>query len=188
MARTTASFYALILFVAITPAYGEYYSDSRVHTPPKEMVTRLRFFLFDILSGANPSAIRVAQSNLTTHDEGATAFGSVYAIDDPLRSGPEQTSEVIGNAQGLYLSSSQDPSKFTLVLYVDFAFTTGEFNGSSFSVFSRNPVMEADREVAVVGGRGKFRFARGFAKVKSSYFNATNGDAVLDYDVTLIHY
>ncbi|KAF8404439.1 hypothetical protein HHK36_009324 [Tetracentron sinense] len=75
-----------------------------------------------------------------------------------------------------------------IVMYVDFGFTTGKYNGSSISVFSRNPVMETDREIAVVGGRGKFRMARGYAKLKASYFNATNGDAIIEYKMTVFHY
>ncbi|MFQ6647159.1 hypothetical protein Gotur_019597 [Gossypium turneri] len=48
-------------------------------------------------------------------------------------------------------------------MYVDFAFTTGKFNGSSLSIFSRNPIGEIEREVAVIGGRGQFKMATGFA-------------------------
>jgi hypothetical protein len=81
------------------------------------------------------------------------------------------------------------------VEYIDFSFTTGRFNGSSFGVFSRNPVWEGDREVAVAGGRGKFRMANGFAKISASlkfrmangfakisasFLNATTGDAILE--------
>ena len=187
MARMAAFVYALIICAAMAPAYGEYYTKSTRHVPRKEKVTRLRFFLHDILSGKNPSSVKVAGSNRTEGDKSPTPFGSVYAIDDPLKEGPEPDSKTIGNAQGLYLSSSQDYSKFTIVMCVDFGFTEGKFKGSSFSVFSRNPVTEAGREVAVVGGRGKFRMARGFAKVKTSYFNATTGDAILEYKVTLIH-
>jgi len=47
-------------------------------------------------------------------------------------------------------------------------------------VFSRNPVWEGDREVAVAGGRGKFRMANGFAKISASFLNATTGDAILE--------
>ncbi|XVE93808.1 hypothetical protein REPUB_Repub01dG0227000 [Reevesia pubescens] len=179
---------AMIFCLAIAPVSSEYYSKTVTPAAKLEKVTYLHFFLHDILSGENPSAVMVARANLTNKDNSPTPFGSLFAIDDPLRVGPEPTSEIIGNAQGLYLSSSQDASKFTIVLYVDFAFTTGKFNGSSFSLFSRNPVTEADREVAIVGGRGQFRMARGFAKIKTSYFNATNGDAILEYSVTLYHY
>jgi len=50
----------------------------------------------------------------------------------------------------------------------------GLINGSSFGVFSGNLVWEGDREVAVVGGRGKFRMAMGFAKISASFLNATS--------------
>ncbi|KAK0583024.1 hypothetical protein LWI29_032594 [Acer saccharum] len=171
---------ALILCIATATAHSEYYSKTKSAVHMKEKVTHLHFFLHDILSGKNPSAVMVAHPN-RTYDNSPTPFGSLFAIDDPLRTGPEPTSEVIGNAQGLYLSSNQDINQFTIVLYADFAFTTGKFKGSSFGVFSRNPVVEPNREVAVVGGRGKFRLARGFAKVTTAYFNGTNGDAILDY-------
>ncbi|OMO92812.1 Plant disease resistance response protein [Corchorus olitorius] len=176
-----------IFCLAIAPVYGEYYSQT---TPAAvaEKVTQLHFFLHSTLSGENPSAVMVARSNLTNDDDSPIPFGSLFAIDSPLRVGPEPTSTVIGNAQGLELSSSQDSSKFTIVMYIDFAFTSGKFNGSSFSVFSRNPVTEGDREVAIVGGRGQFRLARGFAEIKTSFLNATNGDAILDYNVTLYHF
>nr|CAD1844112.1 unnamed protein product [Ananas comosus var. bracteatus] len=64
----------------------------------------------------------------------------------------------------------------------------GPYSGSSFVVFSRNPVTEPHRELAVVGGRGAFRLARGFAQLRTHYLNTTNGDAVIEYDVTLLHY
>ncbi|KAK8477517.1 hypothetical protein V6N13_069263 [Hibiscus sabdariffa] len=180
--------WAMIFCIAIAPVYAEYYSKTVTPRSKVEKVTHLHFFLHDILGGENPGAVVVARANLTKKDDSVLPFGTLVAIDDPLRVGPEPTSKIIGNAQGLYLSSSQDASKFTIVLYADFAFTSGKFNGSSFSVFSRNPVTEADREVAIVGGRGKFRMARGFAKIKTSFFNATTGDAILDYKVTLYHY
>ncbi|XP_061374936.1 dirigent protein 4-like [Gastrolobium bilobum] len=154
----------------------------------KEKVTHLHFYLFDTLSGNKPSSVEIARPNITTIGEKSPApFGHAFAIDDPLREGPDEKSKVIGNAEGLYLSSSQG-EKLTLVYYVDFGFTTGEYNGSSISVFSRNPVTEKDRELAVVGGRGKFRMARGFAHVRAHFLNPATGDAILEYNVTLLHY
>ncbi|WJX64982.1 hypothetical protein P8452_49695 [Trifolium repens] len=103
------------------------------------------------------------------------------------REGPEETSNVVGNAQGLYVSSSQTED-VTLTMYVDYAFTSGELNGSSFSVLSRNPVREPTRELAVVGGRGKFRMATGFALIKAHFLNVTTGDGIIEYNVTIFHY
>ncbi|KAL5788818.1 hypothetical protein ACOSP7_005767 [Xanthoceras sorbifolium] len=188
MERSTAIIgLALILYIAAAPVHSEYYSKSKPVVHMEEKVTHLHFFLHDILSGKNPSAVMIARPN-RTDDKSPTPFGSVFATDDPLRTGPEPTSEIIGNAQGLYLSSSQDVTQFTIVMYIDFAFTTGKFKGSSFGVFSRNPVVEPHREVAVVGGRGKFRLARWFVEVKTAHFNGTSGDAILEYNVTLFHY
>lgn len=180
----------LVLFFCATTVqvHSEYHSEGKLHDfHLKEKVTKLHFYFFDILSGKKPTAVEVASPNITVGAKSVTPFGHVYAIDDPLKEGPNSDSKVIGNAQGLYLSSSQG-DKLSLVLYADYEFTTGKFAGSSFSVFSRNPITESKRELAIVGGRGKFRFARGFAQVTTHYLNTTNGDAILDYHVTLLHY
>lgn len=181
---------ALFLCSITIPVNSKYHSEGTLQSLHlKEKVTHLHFYLFDILSGNKPTAVEVARPNTTTTvgSKSVTPFGHVYAIDDPLREGPNESSKVIGNAHGLYLSSSQSKN-LSLVLYADFGFTTGKFKGSSISVFSRNPVSEPIRELAVVGGRGKFRLARGFVHVKSHFFDFKNGDAILEYNVTVLHY
>lgn len=84
---------------------------------------RLHFYLHDTLSGKTPSAVLVARPNTTT-GSGPTPFGTVFAVDDRLTEGPESTSKVVGNAQGLYMSSGQET--LGLVLGMDFGFTTGK--------------------------------------------------------------
>lgn len=179
---------ALIISTATVPAQCAYHSETLPNVM-KEKITKLHFFLFDILSGSKPSAVEVARPSISKGDKSPTPFGSLFAIDDPIRDGPEATtSKVIGNAQGLYVSSSNKPGTLGLVMYVDFGFTSGKFNGSSFTVASRNPITEGKRELAVVGGRGRFRMARGVAKLKTYFLNTTNGDAIIEYHVTLVHY
>ncbi|KAD7478957.1 hypothetical protein E3N88_02093 [Mikania micrantha] len=39
------------------------------------------------------------------------------------------------------------------------------------------------KEVAVVGGRGKFRMAKGFVLIDAIFFNATSGDAILEWHI-----
>ncbi|RDY08580.1 Dirigent protein 15, partial [Mucuna pruriens] len=167
---------------------SKYYRESRGGFDLKEKVSHLHFYVFDMLSGDKPSAVEVAHSNSSVGAKSATPFGHVYAMDDPLKEGPYENSKVVGNAQGLYLSSSQDEKSITLMVLADFAFSTGKFKGSSISIFSRNPVSERKREVAVVGGRGKFRMARGFARLRTHYLNPTNGNAIVEYNVTVLHY
>ncbi|KAI4297733.1 hypothetical protein L6164_037605 [Bauhinia variegata] len=189
MESRTALCLALMLWCVTIEVHCEYYTTMNSHSfYLQEKVTNLNFYIFDILSGARPSAVEVAHANVNFTSPSATPFGSLYAIDDVLREGPTTDSKVIGNAKGMYLSASQLNDKLTLVMYIDLGFTTGEFNGSSLSVFSRNPVTEPEREMAVVGGRGKFRMARGFVQVRTYYLNTTNGDAILHYNITAVHY
>ncbi|XVF00917.1 hypothetical protein REPUB_Repub04eG0043300 [Reevesia pubescens] len=178
----------LVLCTAMAPAFCQrYYSDSKPYVPAPKRVTHLHFFLHDILSGQNPSVVMVARPNMTTAlNETLFPFGSVFVTDDQLTVGPNLTSDqVIGNAQGIYVSASQEALSY--VMYWEFAFTQGEFNGSSFSVFSRYPISLPVRELAVVGGTGQFRLAEGFAQVTTYYANFTSGDAISEHNVTLIH-
>jgi len=178
---------ALLLCAVTPPTNGGYYSRTVIQKPRPLKKTTLHFYLHDILSGNDPGAVLVAHPNITLGQKSATPFGSVYAIDDPITEGPEPNSKVIGNAQGLYVSSAKDV--LSLVMYVDFEFTAGEFNGSSISVFSRNPVTQAiNRELAVVGGRKKLRMAKGFALLKTHSLEPKSGDAVIEYHVTVYHH
>lgn len=177
------------LYLCITFTLGDkYYSNTRPFTPKQEVITNLHFFFHDTLTSPNPSAVLIAKPTLIRRDNNSspTPFGSLLAIDDPLTVGPDLKSKKIGNARGMYVSSGQHVP--TLTMYVDFGFTSGKFKGSSIAIFSRNTITEKEREVAVVGGRGRFRMARGVALLNTYSVNLTNGDAIVEYNVTLYHY
>ncbi|KAG7636904.1 Dirigent protein 4 [Arabidopsis thaliana] len=175
-------------YLCITFALGEYYSETRPITPKQQVITNLHFFFHDTLTAPNPSAVLIAKPTHARgdNDSSPSPFGSLFALDDPLTVGPDPKSEKVGNARGMYVSSGKHVP--TLTMYVDFGFTSGKFNGSSITVFSRNTITEKEREVAVVGGRGRFRMARGVAQLNTYYVNLTNGDAIVEYNVTLYHY
>ncbi|XP_021900461.1 dirigent protein 4-like [Carica papaya] len=173
----------LFLCIAFVHTHGGYHSQSvPLPSTMQEKITNLHFFMHDIVGGQNPSSVRVAKAKGSSEQLGE--FGNLMAINDPLTVGPELSSGVIGNAQGLYVFS--DRSESSLVAYFDFGFTAGEFNGSSISMMSRNVVLNAEREMAVVGGRGKFRMARGFAELKTCSMNST--EAIVEYNVMVFHY
>lgn len=177
-----------LLFTGTSSAVnGKYYSNSRiVDTPTTIKKTHLHFFMHDIISGNNPSSVLIAKPEGTVVQEGnINPFGSVYVFDDILTEGPSPNSKVIGNGRGIYPSISRG-SDLTLLFNGDLEFTSGKFNGSSISVFSRDPLVVA-KEVAIVGGRGKFRMAQGFILLNAIYFNATLGDAILECHVTIFH-
>lgn len=149
-------------------------------------VTRIQFYMHDIVSGPNATAIQVAgrRTNYTGSDPIAAMFGSVFMMDNPLTLTPELNSTLLGRAQGIYAMSSQQ-NEFSLLMTLTFAMTGGPYNGSSFSVVGRNPIMNEVREMPVVGGTGIFRLVRGYCLART--FSFREMDAVIGYNVTLIH-
>ncbi|MQM21910.1 hypothetical protein Taro_054957 [Colocasia esculenta] len=144
--------------------------------------THLHFFLQDFVTGDNATAVKVAGvANGTTSP---FMFGDVYVIDDRLTQGVDPSSPVVGNAQGIYAFTGMNRS--SIYMAADFGFTTGKYNGSSISVASRNPISETVRELAVVGGRGRFRLAQGFVVASTRYWRGL--DAIVEYNATVLHY
>ncbi|PIA25900.1 hypothetical protein AQUCO_10400010v1 [Aquilegia coerulea] len=150
----------------------------------KEKLTRLHFYFHDIVSGKKPTAIRIAQASTT--NQSSTLFDLLYMPDDPLTQGPELTSKIVGRAQGLY--GSADQQQLGLILAMSFGFTYGKYNGSTLSIFGRNPALNLVREMPIVGGTGAFRLARAVAFAKTYWLNITSGDVIVEYNVTVIHY
>ncbi|KAJ9178824.1 hypothetical protein P3X46_010673 [Hevea brasiliensis] len=149
----------------------------------KKTITNLQFFFHDTVSGKNPSAIKVAQS--TDTEKSPTLFGAIMMADDPLTQGPDPNSRLLGRAQGLYASAGQ--SELCLIMAMNFAFTDGIYNGSSITVLGKNSAMSPVREMPIVAGTGLFRLARGYAIAKTHWFDITTGDAIVGYNVTVVH-
>ncbi|XP_068640769.1 dirigent protein 22-like [Aristolochia californica] len=149
----------------------------------KEKLTRLHFFFHDVLSGKTPTSVTVAQAAMT--NSSWTQFDVIRMADDPLTEGPEPNSTLVGRAQGLYGSADQE--NLGLFMALNFAFTRGKYNGSSLTVLGRNPALDDFREMPVLGGSGYFRFARGFAVLKTYSLDLSTGDAVVEYNVTVAH-
>ncbi|XP_006841304.2 dirigent protein 22 [Amborella trichopoda] len=150
----------------------------------KEKVTHLHFYFHDIVSGPKPTAIQVARADST--NKSATGFGAIVMIDDPLTEGPEVTSKLIGRAQGIYASAAQE--EVGLLMTLNYVFVKGKYKGSTLSILGRNAVFNGVREMAIVGGSGAFRLARGYALAKTYTFDLKTGDAVVEYNVVVLHY
>lgn len=145
--------------------------------------THLHFFFHDVVSGLSPTAIRVAQAPTTSLS--TTGFGAVVMMDDPLTEGPDRSSKLLGHAQGMYALASQEEAG--LLMAMNLAIVAGDFNGSTLAVLGRNTVFSDVREMPVVGGTGKFRFARGYALARTHKFDLLTGDAVVEYDIYVRH-
>ncbi|XP_026390149.1 dirigent protein 1-like [Papaver somniferum] len=153
------------------------------HKMGMEKMTRLHFYFHDVVTGDNPTAVRIAEARGTKTS--STMFGALYMIDDPLTEGPNPDSGLVGRAQGFYGHSGKD--EMSLIMGMSLFFTANEkFNGSSISVFTRNPITHTDREFAIVGGTGYFKFARGYISGKT--YRISGPDAIVEYNCTIIHY
>lgn len=148
----------------------------------EEKRTHLHFFFHDVISGSNPTAVRVA--GVPGRLPSLNTFGDVTMIDDALTEGPDRASKLIGRAQGFYAAASQEGVAFLMAM--NYYFVEGAYNGSTLALLGRNNVMSATREMAIVGGSGYFRLARGYAVAKTHSFNP-NGNAVVEYNVYVIH-
>ncbi|KAA8546083.1 hypothetical protein F0562_020466 [Nyssa sinensis] len=141
----------------------------------KEVVTNLQFYFHDTLSGRNPSAMRIAQASAT--NSSLTLFGTVMMADDPLTEGPEPTSKLVGRAQGMYGSAGQE--ELGLIMAMNYGFKDGIYDGSSFTIVGLNPALNRVREMAIVGGTGLFRLARGYAIAQTYWFDPTSVEPAL---------
>jgi hypothetical protein len=176
-------FFFAIYVTAETPSFSRNLSPSSLGLE-QEKLSHLHFYFHDIVSGPNPTAVRVAQA--TTTNTSPTGFGAVVMIDDPLTLQPESGSTLVGRAQGIYALASQEEAGLLMVM--NFAFVEGEYSGSTLSVLGRNTVFSEVREMPIVGGSGIFRFARGYAQARTHTFDLKTGDAVVEYNVYAIHY
>ncbi|MFS7988259.1 putative dirigent protein [Helianthus anomalus] len=178
----TITFYFILSSSLLHPSNGAFSEEisEAISMKRMEKTTRFHFFFHDIHSGKSPSAIKIAG----TPD--SSLFGDTFMMDNTLTEHQEGTSKVVGKAQGMYAFAAKNEAALLMVLNLEF--TQGEFNGSSLSVLGRNPVMVDVREMPIVGGSGRFRYASGYALVHTVWFEPKTGDAIVEYNVYVKHY
>ncbi|KAG6401426.1 hypothetical protein SASPL_138283 [Salvia splendens] len=126
-------------------------------------ITRLHFYLHDIIGGDRPTFWGVADCNLT--DVLPSAFGKLVVLDNLVT---ELDSAEVGNLQGTV--GLADLREKALVMLLNLVFTKGEFEGSTLSILGRLPLGAESREVSIVAGTGAFRMATGYI-IASTYHN-----------------
>ncbi|KAL3653207.1 hypothetical protein CASFOL_002888 [Castilleja foliolosa] len=186
MPQIMASFLTNTLLITLTLfilklTNANHFSETNHHPDSSAAMTtttHLHFYFHDIVSGKNPTAVTVAGKR--------NKFGGTAMIDDPLTEGADPASKEVGKAQGMYAMSSQDLA--SLLMVINFAFSEGKYNGSTLSILGRNRFLERVREMPVVGGTGVFRFARGYALAKTKSYNVASGDAVVEYNIYVMHH
>ncbi|CAL4982086.1 unnamed protein product [Urochloa decumbens] len=188
--KAVALFLFLVLVVAAEshrPQSDEPPATAAVHGGKRRKdaaaPTHIHFFFHDTVSGKSPTAVRVVDPPSSSSP--MSFFGMVNVMDDPLTEGPEQDSAAVGRAQGLYMGSDQ--AKLGFFQAMNLVFTSGDYNGSTLALLGRNCPLDAVRELPIVGGTGAFRFARGYAQLRTHWLDFRTGDATVEYDVYVMH-
>ncbi|KAL2248472.1 UNVERIFIED_CONTAM: Dirigent protein 23 [Sesamum indicum] len=146
--------------------------------------TKMTLYFQDYSGGPNATVIEI-----TGHPDGLlgfTRFGAIFCTDDPITEGFAESSAQIARAQGLYVTSALDGSNTHVLISI--VFTNEEYKGSTLEVQGSSAQFERVREVAVVGGTGKFRLARGYATFETIHYDHTLYYAVIQCNVTVLHY
>ncbi|CAA2981697.1 Hypothetical predicted protein [Olea europaea subsp. europaea] len=177
----TFMFCALVIGMAMPMAYAnaqEYARFQNIYLG-KETTTSIQVFVQDDLGGQNPTVWEVARCNFTSNS--ATSFGQIRVLDDLLTVGPDRKSKRVGQVQGLITSADFHESALTMNL--NFIFTSGQYNGSTLCMLGRNPLGNQYRELAIVGGTGVFRMARGYAITNTYSYDVVTSYGVLEYNI-----
>ena len=173
----------LVLFLVLVVAEAQLQNGPRAGRRGEAAApTHLHFYFHDTVSGKSPTAVRVVGPPDASSQ---SMFGMVNVMDDPLTEGPELGSQPVGRAQGLYMGSDQ--ARMGFLQAMNLVFTSGAYNGSTLALLGRNCPLDAVRELPVVGGTGAFRFARGYALLRTHWLDARTGDATVEYDVYVMH-
>ncbi|PNT77215.1 dirigent protein 1 [Brachypodium distachyon] len=140
----------------------------------------LRMYMHDSYTGPSPSAVVVINgTGPIIPGSGGARFGMTVVMDDPLTDGPSPASSrlQLGRAQGFYVTATKADGPPAVLLSMNLLLT----DGSTLAVTGRNAVLSPVRELAVVGGTGKFRMASGYVLLKTASWHGN--DAVLQLDV-----
>ncbi|PHT35308.1 hypothetical protein CQW23_27108 [Capsicum baccatum] len=150
----------------------------------KVKLTKLHFYFHDTVTAKNPSAIQIAQANITF--QSPTLFGLLRMMDNPMTIKPDPNSKIIGRAQGIYGSASFED--LGLLMTLNLVFTKGKYNGSTLSILGHNQIFHEYREMPIIGGSGVFRLAQGIATAKTYWADNATQNAIVEYHVVVLHY
>ncbi|AES88156.2 putative plant disease resistance response protein [Medicago truncatula] len=141
----------------------------------------LVFFLQDVGKGVGATVQPVIGINGKVWSY--NSFGTIFVVDDPIMLNPNPGSTQIGRAQGMITVTSLDGSNVSIVLSL--VFNNGQYSGSTLEIQGASRQRENSRELSVVSGTGRFRYARGFVVFETVSYDDSTNHSVLRLTVTL---
>lgn len=94
------------------------------------------------------------------HTVAAPSAAGAFIFHRTLTEGPENTSRIVGKAQGFIIPIQKFAYSAFNIIYL--TFNTHQYSGS-LSIQAKDLSQKEKDELVVVGGTGSFAFARGFA-------------------------
>ncbi|CAL4993577.1 unnamed protein product [Urochloa decumbens] len=178
---------ALLLFSAVLLAAAVYFLHDGGSSNENNATTRthLHFYMHDQYTGPNPTAALIVPGRAPLPDATGTSsrrFGDIAVMNNVLTEGPQRGSPAVGTAQGFTVRVSERGTVNALSMHL--VIEAGEYARSSLVVNSRVDTDLAVRESVIVGGTGRFRFARGYALSRSYDYDLAKG-GVVEVDVYL---
>ncbi|XP_061356489.1 pterocarpan synthase 1-like [Gastrolobium bilobum] len=140
------------------------------------------FFLQDVATGPNATVTPVTGINGKVWSY--NTFGTIFVIDDPVSLTTSLNSTPIGRVQGLLIASSLDGTNVNVV--VSIVFNNFEYSGSTLEIQGISRQGENYREVSVVSGTGRFRFARGFAAFETISYDEATKHSIIRLSINLV--
>ncbi|CAI9103196.1 OLC1v1001642C1 [Oldenlandia corymbosa var. corymbosa] len=148
--------------------------------------TSMTLYFQELYVGANATVIQITTDQDQEGHLSFTKFGTMFCTDDPITEEFEVTSVQVARAQGIYVTSALDGSRTHVLISI--VFENGDYKGSTLEVQGSSAQFDKVREVAVVGGTGKLRFARGYATFETIHLNLAAGRGVIQCNITVQHY
>lgn len=148
--------------------------------------TQLSLYFQDISAHGNPNATVIPVAGIAGKAWTFTQFGTVYVTDDYITETADPNSPEVGRGQGMYVTAGLDGLNSHVTLSI--VFTNKEYSGSTLQIQGVSKQFEPVREVAVVAGTGKFRFARGYATFETHLLDIPTQYSVIRCNVTVQHY
>ncbi|KAJ4730057.1 Dirigent protein [Melia azedarach] len=139
--------------------------------------------LFICSANADPDH-KLKETNMQALD--IQSIRNALVTDDPIIEGPDLNSAAVGHAQGIYVTSRFDGMNTHVMMSI--VFTNNAYNGSTLEIQGTSKQFEVVREVAVVSGTGKFRFAREYATFENYFMDVPSAYTVIRCNVTILHY
>lgn len=144
--------------------------------------TTMVFYLHDVATGPNATVAPVIGINGKVWSY--STFGTIFVIDDPVTLTPNQNSVHVGRAQGLLTAASFDGSNVNVVISI--VFNNMQYSGSTLELQGTSRQRENYREISVVSGTGRFRFARGYAAFETAFYDPATTRSIVRLTITLL--